>query len=286
MTTGLKLIFNTSISNFSEIFSAASIPFLAAGETQYSYDEINFINITSKSQALVHVLPAGYPIFLRGNFAKTTTSDGAINGLKSLFDGNTRIVSARGDIRWIDYDISQGVASVRTHIPTAFRYRHLFRGCVSMTAAPALPATTLAANCYQELFLGCTSLTELAPCPIELENCWIYWSKKCEDLITVSALPATTLAMSCYRSMFSNCTGLTAAPALPATTLATDCYNGIFQGCRNLNRIAVPFSVWHDDATTNWVLLTSATGTFTCPAVLPDVRGEHNIPTGWTRTNL
>ena len=147
MTTGLKLIFNTSISNFSEIFSAASIPFLAAGETQYSYDEQTWIDLTTKAQPLLHVLPAGRPVFLRGNFAKTTTNDATVNGLKSLFQDNTRLVSAEGDIRWIDYDISRGVASVRTHIPTAFRYRRLFRGCVSMTVAPALPATTLAANC-------------------------------------------------------------------------------------------------------------------------------------------
>ena len=50
-----------------------------------------------------------------------------------------------------------------------------------MTQAPALPATTLASNCYFEMFFNCTSLTQ-AP-----------------------ALPATTLASNCYFDMFSRC---------------------------------------------------------------------------------
>ena len=64
-------------------------------------------------------------------------------------------------------------------------YISMFKGCTSLTQAPALPATTLATSCYNSMFYGCTSLTQ-AP-----------------------ALPATTLASNCYNSMFRDCTKVT-----------------------------------------------------------------------------
>ena len=60
----------------------------------------------------------------------------------------------------------------------------MFAGCESLTAAPELPATTLASSCYYDMFAGCTSLTA-AP-----------------------SLPATTLVQSCYFSMFFECSSL------------------------------------------------------------------------------
>ena len=38
----------------------------------------------------------------------------------------------------------------------------MFSGCTSLTTAPELPATTLAAYCYQSTFSGCTSLTTVS----------------------------------------------------------------------------------------------------------------------------
>ena len=37
----------------------------------------------------------------------------------------------------------------------------MFRGCTSLTEAPALPATSLADSCYSYMFYGCTSLNEV-----------------------------------------------------------------------------------------------------------------------------
>lgn len=89
-------------------------------------------------------------------------------------------------------------------------YNSMFRGCTSLTASPALPATTLANYCYGSMFNGCTGLT------------------------TAPALPATTLATYCYGSMFEGCIGLTTAPKLPATTLPDYCYLSMFNGCTKL----------------------------------------------------
>ena len=57
----------------------------------------------------------------------------------------------------------------------------MFQDCTSLTQAPALPATTLAMDCYSDMFYRCSNLTKLP------------------------YLPATTLAERCYEQMFSYC---------------------------------------------------------------------------------
>lgn len=71
-----------------------------------------------------------------------------------------------------------------TTIPCNYCFYRLFQSCTSLTAAPALPAMTLAYSCYQAMFHSCSNLT------------------------TAPALPATTLATYCYTYMFQNCTKL------------------------------------------------------------------------------
>jgi hypothetical protein len=191
-------------------------------------------------------------------------------------------------------------------------YAEMFYNCTSLTQAPALPATTLASWCYHAMFSKCTSLTQAPELPVmTLANCCYYsMFSKCTSLTQAPALPATTLASSCYGNMFIGCTSLTQAPALPATTLARSCYGNMFsgcssltqasvlpattldewcymsmfEGCTNINSISVNFSDWNTDsnATNRWVENVSSSGTFTCPADLPEVFGEDRIPTGWT----
>lgn len=67
---------------------------------------------------------------------------------------------------------------------TPYCYAGMFKGCTSLTRAPALTATDLAEYCYYSMFFNCTSLTK-AP-----------------------ELPATTLVTQCYYGMFLDCTSL------------------------------------------------------------------------------
>ena len=117
-------------------------------------------------------------------------------------------------------------------------YRFMFRGCTSLTKAPALPATTLADYCYYNMFSGCTSLTQAPALPATmLANYCYYWIfQGCTSLTQAPALPATTLAPYCYKSMFDGCTSLTHATELPATTLAPNCYSNMFAGCTSLTQ--------------------------------------------------
>ncbi len=75
----------------------------------------------------------------------------------------------------------------------------MFDSCTSLTAAPGLPATTLAYECYDNMFNGCTSL------------------------ITAPELPATTLADYCYSEMFSSCTNLNSITCLATDISASNC---------------------------------------------------------------
>ena len=59
----------------------------------------------------------------------------------------------------------------------------------------------------------------------------------------------------------------------------------MFSRCTQLSSVEVAFTTWTRGATDNWLNNVAASGTFTCPAELPDERGANNIPTGWTRVD-
>ena len=115
-------------------------------------------------------------------------------------------------------------------------YYGMFSGCTGLTTAPELPATTLASNCYDSMFKGCTSLATAPELPATTLaiSCYRFMFEGCTGLKTAPTLPATTLALSCYFFMFADCTGLTSAPVLSATTMAEGCYQGMFMGCTGL----------------------------------------------------
>ena len=135
---------------------------------------------------------AGSKLYLRGTGNTKITGDSA--NYRFVFTGTNALkVACEGNIEnLLDYEtVSAGGHPTMTDQC----YESMFNGCTSLTAAPALPATTLAGGCYYGMFYGCTSLT------------------------TAPSLPATTLAERCYYGMFYGCTSLTTAPELPATTL-------------------------------------------------------------------
>ena len=149
----------------------------------------------------------------------------------------------------------------RTDAPNCC-YANMFSRCTSLTTAPSLPATTLGSQCYYHTFDYCTSLTQ-AP-----------------------VISAMTLGNWSCIGMFEGCTSMRNA-VLPATTLVFGSYNYMFYNCSSLSSIEVGLSAWPSDntMTENWVQGVAATGTFTCPAALPDARGNSRIPSGWTKVD-
>ena len=168
----------------------------------------------------------------------------------------------------------------------AYCYNGMFQGCSSLTTAPELPATTLANGCYYYMFQGCSSLTTAPELPATTLASYCYQGmfSNCTGLTTAPALPATTLAGSCYNSMFERCTSLTTAPELPATTLADWCYNSMFSGCTSLNYIkCLATDISATNCTRDWAYNVSSTGTFVKPASMTNwTRGQDGIPYNWT----
>ena len=164
------------------------------------------------------------------DFSKNAKVGGALNTLaqmgeaayRSVFNGNKYLTDASELI--LEETVSKRC------------YEAMFGRCTSLTAAPALPATTLATDCYYHMFLGCTSLTTAPELPATTlaTGCYGYMFQDCTSLVTTPELPVTTLASNCYRGMFFNCTSLVTAPALPATTVTDYCYYEMFNGCTSL----------------------------------------------------
>ena len=165
-------------------------------------------------------------------------------------------------------------------------YSQMFYGCTSLTAAPELPATTLVWYCYFDMFDGCSSLTtvpELHATTLA-NSCYKSMFSACTSLTTAPALPATTLDDSCYYSMFSSCTSLTTAPELPATELVSSCYSFMFLFCNNLNYVKAMFTTDPTSGTylSDWLSGVSSTGTFVKNASATWTNDAVGIPSGWT----
>ena len=113
----------------------------------------------------------------------------------------------------------------------------MFHGCTSLTAAPALPATTLADSCYSFMFYGCTLLAA-AP-----------------------ALPATTLADSCYYQMFYNCSNLrqitTAHTAWSPTSATSNWVSGVSSSGTFTCPTALPQTRGANYIPSGWTIVTT-----------------------------
>lgn len=97
-------------------------------------------------------------------------------------------------------------------VVTNYCFHRLFYNNSSIYDAEKLiiPATTLANYCYDSMFRGCSSLTTAPALPATALSpyCYYYMFEECSSLTTAPELPATTLANYCYDQMFSSCSNL------------------------------------------------------------------------------
>ena len=173
--------------------------------------------------------------YIEGNVAATGDVTSLLNGV-----GGDMVLTNKCEFYFMFYGcagLTQAPALPATTLANDC-YRSMFYGCTGLTSAPALPATTLASNCYNDMFHGCTGLTQapVLPATTLADGCYTDMFNGCTALTQAPALPATTLTAYCYTDMFHGCTGLNQAPALPATTLADGCYKSMFNGCTALTQ--------------------------------------------------
>lgn len=138
------------------------------------------------------------------------------------------------------------------------KFCYLFKDCVALTSAPALPATNLADKCYASMFKGCTNLETAPALPATYlaGYCYFYMFADCKNLNTAPELPATHyLALFCYYGMFQGCSSLQKAPDLSATDLRYNCYTYMFCNCTNLTSVTMlaPSDQISGDYFTDWL---------------------------------
>ncbi len=116
----------------------------------------------------------------------------------------------------------------------------MFSSCKKLTAAPKLPATTLADYCYQNMFNGCEKLSSAPELNADVvhEGSYQRMFANCTALKAAPALPATEVRTSGYSQMFSGCNNMESGPeSLPATELKASCYYRMFNGCSSLTKV-------------------------------------------------
>lgn len=137
------------------------------------------------------------------------------------------------------------------------KFCYLFKDCVALTSAPALPATNLAEKCYASMFKGCTNLETAPALPATYlaGYCYYYMFAGCKNLNTAPELPATHLALLCYYGMFEGCSSLQKTPGLSAIGLQFYCYAYMFNGCTNLTSVTMlaPSDQISGDYFTDWL---------------------------------
>ena len=169
----------------------------------------------------------------------------------------------------------------------------MFFRCTGLTAAPALPATTLAVSCYYNMFRGCSNLENLSvfsetklPASVLVPNCYRELFRECAKLTAVpkDLLPVTTLAERCYQQMFQGCKAITQVPDLPAPELVLSCYSEMFNGCNALKNITclATTGINANSSTNLWVNSVGGNGTFTKKNGVDWPNGTNGIPTKWT----
>ena len=260
----------------------------AGGSVTISSNTLTSFNYSFDNRQWNTVSPGGTitvnsgKVYLCAATPVTSLFSSAVSSNKWTISGSN--VKAGGNINTLlNADDPDGVV----YSPYTFAY--LFGDCTSLTEAPALPATTLASECYSSMFFGCTSLTRAPALPATtlVNYCYQYMFQGCTSLTQAPALPATTLADYCYDSMFYGCKGLTEAPALPATTLADTCYSNMFYQCSKLAYIkCLATNIHISSSTYNWVHGVAKSGTFVkAPSMTSWKTGTSGIPSGWTVQN-
>lgn len=169
-------------------------------------------------------------------------------------------------------------------------YSFMFESCASLVEPPVLPATIMEEGCYCAMFQNCTSLAYAPALPsISLaKGCYEGMFNSCELITEAPELPATTLAEDCYEMMFVGCSGLISAPALPAPTLVKECYKQMFYGCSHLHYIlCLARDISATDCTKEWVQSVAGSGLFAKYDSMNDwvIDSVNGVPIGWTVIN-
>lgn len=228
-----------------------------------------------------------------------TLEKGNYKRLDGMFSGCT--FSATPEM-YVDYAYSGGIATeymfadctnlteiniinTASTIVSESAMTGMYKNCTSLITPPALPATTLANECYLNMFSGCTALTSIPNLPATQLGyyCYSYMFAACNSLTSVD-LRNVKIDGEGY-GMFAGCNSLQSAYL--NSEWAQSSY--MFFGCSGLSYINYPATKTgtNKNIATNWVNGVASTGTFVenpqefgCTWSV----GNNGIPSNWVVT--
>ena len=162
-----------------------------------STDGTNWASMgTTDTTAIEATIPANSKLYLKAT--ANSWSNGKYNNIISASGAH----NVGGNIMSLIYG-DNFIGKTSFPSGSSYNFNKLFHNNRYLISANdlALPATTLADNCYDSMFKNCTSLT------------------------TAPALPATTLARGCYVNMFDSCRRLNKVTTYAADISASNCLN-------------------------------------------------------------
>ena len=165
------------------ILSAGTINWTASDASiaktiDYKKNNGEWVSITSNTEGVKITVNSGDKVQFRGNnvaYANDTSIYNSFGDSTASFEVEGNIMSLiygdnfKNNLTINDYAFAglfgycdTLVSAENLILPATtlanYCYYYMFRGCSSLTTAPALPATTLAERCYYQMFFGCRSL--------------------------------------------------------------------------------------------------------------------------------
>lgn len=173
-------------------------------------------------------IQAGSSIYLRGD-NPTGWSQSATAYATLKFEGD---ISIAGNVMGL---LDNARAQI-TEMPNNYCFAHLFEGSTGITSienpGKFLPAQNLTQHCYDSMFKGCTSLSDAPALPVInlAVGCYANMFEN-SGIVNAPDLQATTLVANCYNHMFAGCEKLKSAQAMTKVeVLAEGCCEGMYDG--------------------------------------------------------
>lgn len=147
-----------------------------------SFDGKNWNAFSPDGDTPVTLASAGDRVYFRAGAGGNTTISTSTSKYRT-FTISGGLVAASGNIM----SLLDGEDSENTVLETSYSFVRLFQNCTHLTAAPELPATTLAFACYRQMFQNCTSLTAapVLPAPVVPQNAYWQMFYGCQMLSSV-----------------------------------------------------------------------------------------------------
>ena len=151
------------------VSTAVSGSLTATPSLEYSRDKENWdpfvVNSSDPSKdTTVDLTNAGDKVYIRATSSNASFSERE-GYISFVISGS---VSASGSIMSLLDKNCSGDS-----VPD-YAFDSMFQNCSSLTAAPALPATTLADSCYKSMFEGCSNLSSITVYFTEWNDEYIY----------------------------------------------------------------------------------------------------------------